>query len=100
MWQKCPICNGTGKEFQVIKTNLKNCTTCNGTKIISELNGLPPNFEQNKIERQKSNIPNQVNNILKQYLLTQKECYPKPPPMLNTDFRDGNMETQQEYFGK
>jgi DnaJ-class molecular chaperone len=39
MWQKCPICNGTGKDplFQE-----KYCTVCNGYKIINELTGLPP----------------------------------------------------------
>ena len=39
MWQKCPICNGTGKDplFQE-----KCCTVCNGYKIVNELTGLPP----------------------------------------------------------
>lgn len=41
MFQKCPICNGTGKirnEFNSFIT----CDVCNGRKIISELNGKPP----------------------------------------------------------
>jgi hypothetical protein len=47
MWQKCPICNGTG----VIPGPLSNslfitCVTCNGKRIISELTGLPPSFEK------------------------------------------------------
>lgn len=47
MWLKCPICNGSGKEF-VETTNMTNysptktCTVCHGAKIISELTGLPP----------------------------------------------------------
>ena len=39
MWQKCPICNGTGKDLQYLD---KDCTVCNGFKIINELTGLPP----------------------------------------------------------
>ena len=60
MWQKCPICNGTGNDPRFNST----CSTCNGTKIISELTGLPPSHSQ------------------------------------SSDFRDQNMESQQEYFGK
>jgi DnaJ-class molecular chaperone len=87
MWQKCPICKGTGKTKNTVSSSgFDICLTCNGKKIISQLNVLPPNYEQNKIERQKANIPNQINEILKQYP--------------STDFRDGNFETQQEYFGK
>lgn len=37
-WQKCPVCNGTGKNF------ISNCPTCNGHRIISEVTGLPPAF--------------------------------------------------------
>jgi len=52
MWQKCPICNGTGRTHNTLSSSSFDiCSTCNGTKIISELNGLPPNYEQNKIER-------------------------------------------------
>ena len=87
MWQKCPICNGTGRTHNTLSlSSFDICSTCNGTKIISELNGLPPNYEQNKIERQKANIPNKIPDNLKNYP--------------STDFRDGNMESQQEYFGK
>ena len=39
MWQKCPICNGTGKDPQYLD---KYCTVCQGARIISELTGLPP----------------------------------------------------------
>ena len=44
MWQKCPICNGDGKVFKPLSNSSSSiCTTCNGSKIISELTGLPPN---------------------------------------------------------
>ncbi len=87
MWQKCPICNGTGRTHNTLSSSIFDiCSTCNGTKIISELNGLPPNYERNEIERQKANIPNKIPDNLKNYP--------------STDFRDGNMESQQEYFGK
>lgn len=39
MYQKCPICNGTGKDPQYLD---KYCTVCQGARIISELTGLPP----------------------------------------------------------
>lgn len=71
MWQKCPVCNGSGRTHNTLSSSSFDiCSTCNGTKIISQVNGLPPNYEQNKT---------------------------KHP---STDFRDGNMESQQEYFGK
>jgi hypothetical protein len=41
MWQKCPICNGTGTLMNSFGQVLK-CETCNGTNIISEVSGLPP----------------------------------------------------------
>ena len=45
MWQKCPICDGEGR---VTSNGLSSsvhqvCPVCKGAKIISELNGLPPN---------------------------------------------------------
>ena len=87
MWQKCPICNGTGRTHNTLSSSSFDiCSTCNGTKIISELNGLPPNYEQNKIECQKANITNKIPDNLKNYP--------------STDFRDVNIESQQEYFGK
>ncbi len=36
-WQKCPICEGTG-----MVTFYNRCSVCNGKKIISEVDGLPP----------------------------------------------------------
>ena len=52
MWQKCQICNGSSKHFSIIERFPKNCTVCNGIKIISEISGLLPNFERNKTERE------------------------------------------------
>ncbi len=45
MWQKCPICNGSGLNYQ--ETSIKNCpcSVCNGSKIISELTGKPPKHD-------------------------------------------------------
>ena len=43
MWQKCPVCNGTGKIYSSLSTSSSDvCSVCNGAKIISELSGLPP----------------------------------------------------------
>lgn len=44
MWQKCPICNGTGRVPQdgFTSGSYQTCTVCNGYKIINELTGLPP----------------------------------------------------------
>jgi Zn-finger nucleic acid-binding protein len=76
MWQKCPICNGTGKTQNTSSSSSFDiCSTCNGAKIISELTGLPPSRRMDVIT-----------NNLKNYT--------------STDFRDSNMESQQEYYGK
>lgn len=43
MYQKCPICNGTGIDQNPgTYSSIPKCTVCNGYKIINELNGLPP----------------------------------------------------------
>jgi hypothetical protein len=46
MWQKCPICNGEGTvpNYGTVSSLFSVCPTCNGTRIISEINGLPPSF--------------------------------------------------------
>lgn len=45
MYQKCPICNGTG---QGSGTNSRQipCSVCKGHKIISEVTGQPPPTSQ------------------------------------------------------
>jgi DnaJ-class molecular chaperone len=40
-WQKCPVCNGTGKNYGGLQSSAI-CPTCNGQRIISEVTGLPP----------------------------------------------------------
>lgn len=40
-WQKCPVCNGTGKNYGGLQSSAI-CPTCNGQRIISEITGLPP----------------------------------------------------------
>jgi hypothetical protein len=50
MYQKCPICNGSGRSTQAVLSNNSNsseeCPVCVGTRIISTLNGLPPKIEK------------------------------------------------------
>lgn len=36
-YQKCPICEGSGKDLASVR-----CPTCNGTRIIHDVTGLPP----------------------------------------------------------
>ncbi len=43
-FQKCPVCNGTGKS---VTSQHAACNTCNGTGIIDELTGFPPRYHQN-----------------------------------------------------
>lgn len=51
MWQKCPICNGTGETHNALSSScFNNCKTCNGHGIISELTGLPPITPKQKDE--------------------------------------------------
>lgn len=44
-WQKCPVCNGTGKNNEFYSLRNEHCPTCNGQRIISEATGLPPKVE-------------------------------------------------------
>ncbi len=43
MYQKCPLCNGTGKDPNYAD---RYCTACHGRRIINELTGLPPNYQK------------------------------------------------------
>lgn len=40
-FQKCPICNGSGKD-KINEKLIVSCTVCNGKRIIHEETGLPP----------------------------------------------------------
>lgn len=44
MYQKCPVCYGTGiNQSEICSTNgLHVCTVCKGKRIINELTGKPP----------------------------------------------------------
>lgn len=46
-WQKCPVCNGTGRNYNglPVASTAPFCLTCNGHGIISELTGKPPAYE-------------------------------------------------------
>lgn len=49
MWQKCPICNGTGTSpLPGTYSSMPQCPTCLGARIISEISGLPPSHFQGK----------------------------------------------------
>lgn len=49
MYQKCPICNGSGNTNSNYSLNTStSCKTCNGKGIISEITGLPPQFTNTK----------------------------------------------------
>lgn len=44
-YQKCPICNGTGRDITTdynFNQTPEKCETCNGKKIINTLTGKPP----------------------------------------------------------
>ncbi len=46
MYQRCPLCNGTGINSTSLKTNkVEECTVCNGEKIINSETGKPPKKE-------------------------------------------------------
>ena len=44
MWQKCPICKGTGLDPNcfIINNNPPKCPVCKGKRIINSLTGKPP----------------------------------------------------------
>lgn len=45
MFQKCPICYGSGMMYEVNKQS-QPCPTCNGKRIISEVTGKPPEQDE------------------------------------------------------
>lgn len=68
MYQKCPLCEGSGKA----KNQVSLCEVCKGERIIDTVTGLPPSkSDATKVDADKI-----------------------------TDFREFNMESQKEYYGK
>ena len=41
-WQRCPICDGTGRIPTDGTATIKACDVCAGKKIISTFSGKPP----------------------------------------------------------
>ena len=97
MWQKCPICNGTGR-INHSTDSINPCDVCHGKKIISEITGLPPSLPVIKDHRTEPyySPPFNPNKDIR----TNDPTFNFPPPTYTGDFRDGGYETQQEYFGK
>jgi len=47
MYQQCPNCKGSGREYSIGTTVTHIvCTVCKGTKIIDTVTGLPPQQHQ------------------------------------------------------
>lgn len=45
-WQLCPKCKGNKKQQSNLTQVISDCNICNGTGIISILNGLPPKKQE------------------------------------------------------
>lgn len=41
-WQKCPVCEGRGGQYNLVGKRYTDCRTCRGHGIISRYTGLPP----------------------------------------------------------
>ena len=71
MWQKCPICLGTGIDNSIIIFNkVIKCTTCDGKKIISTITGNPPNINEKRKKHDdiySKNISDDRVNFMKEY---------------------------------
>lgn len=57
MYQKCPICNGSGKIGMMSTTAIENCRVCNGEGVISALTGKPPKSGEAKKQESEVNRP-------------------------------------------
>ena len=57
MWQKCPICLGTGIDKSNVTFNKKNkCPTCDGKKVINTITGNSPNIYEKNISEDRINF--------------------------------------------
>ena len=72
MWEKYPICNGTGLDSNPIVFNNKppKCPTCKGKRIISSLTGKPP--IDDTIETSNINKVKYRGGLDKKYLINTK----------------------------
>ena len=61
-YQKCPCCNGTGKEHNSNFNETSSVyTVCKGHKIISELTGLPPGEVKKELKTNFADIYRELN---------------------------------------
>ena len=57
MWQKCPICLGTGIDKSNVTFNKKNkYPTCDGKKVINTITGNSPNIYEKNISEDRINF--------------------------------------------
>lgn len=63
MWQRCPVCCGTGRVPSTVRGSssisvpTEPCPTCLGHRIISEATGRPPYVERAKVPFQIDGLP-------------------------------------------
>jgi RecJ-like exonuclease len=55
MWQKCPLCNGSGV-YGAACSIMPSCPTCRGQRIISEITGLPPRASEVRFSSTTTNV--------------------------------------------
>jgi len=67
-WQKCPVCNGTGRtnDLPIASLSGNKCRVCDGRGIINTLTGNPPKDIANA-----QRINNEGYNNYKEYNFTQ-----------------------------
>ena len=72
MWQKCPICLGTGIDNSIIIFNKEiKCSTCDGKKVINTITGNPPNISEKRKKHDdiySKNISDDRVNFMKEYI--------------------------------
>ena len=78
MWQKCPICKGTGLDSNhlVFNDEPPKCPTCKGKRIINTLTGNPP--IDDKVEK----LPSNINEITFWEVLDKKHDINNKKPIL------------------